>query len=141
MVAGELSKPKGVDFSLPDKDPVCGPIGCINGNRLYTILLDKNDNIITYSGLLEFPLEKPKKLVFENNSIRKEIFAKKEEIQQYMAERGKPNSGVIIIIKPSQNSNFKNLVDILDEMAIAKIDSYAIVDEYSSEETKLLASN
>ncbi|MNR56878.1 hypothetical protein D3C85_1775450 [compost metagenome] len=57
-----------------------------------------------------------------------------------MISVGKPKSGVIVIIKPSRKSNFKNLVDILDEMKIAKIDTYAIVDEYTLEESKLLAS-
>ena len=58
-----------------------------------------------------------------------------------MTAMGKPKSGVIVIIKPNKKCNYKNLVDILDEMKIAKIDTYAIVDEYTPEETKLLASN
>ena len=143
MVTIELSKPKGVDLGLPDKDPVCGGWhgGCIDGNRLYTILLDDEDKIITYSGLLSDPMDAPKKVNFEENGIRKEVFLKKKEIQEYMTAVGKPKSGVIVIIKPSKKCNYKNLVDILDEMAIAKISTYAIVDEFSPEETKLLASN
>ncbi|QOG00851.1 biopolymer transporter ExbD [Flavobacterium sp. MDT1-60] len=140
MVVGELAKPKVMDLSLPDNDcDDCLP-GCVDATRIYTILLDKNDKIITYSGLLEYPREKPKKLIFENNSIRKEIFKKNKQISEYMTSMGKPKNGVIIIIKPSPKSNFKNLVDILDEMKIAKIDTYAIVDEYTPEESKLLAS-
>jgi biopolymer transport protein ExbD len=139
MVTIELAKPRGFDLGLPDKDRICG--GCTRGNRLYTILLDENDKIITYSGILEFDLDTAKKVEFGKNDIRKEIFLKKKEVSEYMTSVGKPKSGVIVIIKPSQKSNFKNLVDILDEMKIAKIDTYAIVDEYSSEESKLLASN
>ncbi|MBF4467352.1 biopolymer transporter ExbD [Flavobacterium sp. LC2016-12] len=140
MVTIELAKPKAMDFALPDKDPDCGPAGCIDGNRLYTILLDDNDKIITYSGLLSYPIEKPKKVNFEEGGIRKEVFLKKKQIQEYMTSMGKPKSGVIVIIKPSKKCNYKNLVDILDEMKIAKIDTYAIVDEYTVEESKLLAS-
>ena len=33
-----------------------------------------------------------------------------------------------VIIKPSDEANWKNTVDILDEMAITKSDRYAIVD-------------
>ena len=39
-----------------------------------------------------------------------------------------------------EKSSFKNLVDILDEMAIAKIETYSIVNEFTPEEAKLLAS-
>ena len=60
---------------------------------------------------------------------------------EYSAQLGRPERGITVIIKPSKKSNFKNLVDILDEMAIAKIETYAIVNEFSPEETKLLASN
>lgn len=141
MVTIELSKPKGMELALPDKERSCGGEGgCIRGDRLYTILLDKNDKIITYSGILEFDLDTAKKFEFGKNGIRKEVYRKKKEVNDYMISVGKPKSGVIVIIKPGRKSNFKNLVDILDEMKIAKIDTYAIVDEYTAEETKLLAS-
>ncbi|PIF70251.1 biopolymer transporter ExbD [Flavobacterium sp. 2] len=141
MVVGELSKPKGANLDLPDNgNIVCGPIGHIKPNRLYTILLDENNRIITYSGILSFPIEIPKKFEFGKNGIREEVFLKKKQIQEYMVSVGKPKSGIIVVIKPSSKSNFQNLVDILDEMAIAKINTYSIVNEYTSEESKLLAS-
>jgi biopolymer transport protein ExbD len=46
---------------------------------------------------------------------------------------------LIVIIKPSKNSNYGNLVDILDEMKITGIKSYSILDEFTPEESKLLA--
>jgi biopolymer transport protein ExbD len=141
MVTIELAKPKGMELDLPDNDPVCGPIGCIDKNRLYTILLDDNNKIITYSGLLEYSAETPKEINYSQEGIRKELITKKASILEYSTNIGKPRNGPIVIIKPSQKSNFKNLVDILDEMKIAKIDTYAIVDEYTSEESKLLAVN
>ncbi|CAA9203469.1 hypothetical protein FLA105534_04658 [Flavobacterium bizetiae] len=140
MVTIELSKPKGIDLALPDKDPGCGPIACIDSNRLYTILLDKNDKMITYSGLLVGPLEKPKELNVQETSIRKEIYLKNKRIHEYCASIGKPKNGVIVIIKPSKNSNYGSLVNILNEMKIANIDTYSIVDEFTPEESNLLAS-
>jgi biopolymer transport protein ExbD len=139
MVTIELAKPKVLEYGMPDCDD-CGSVGCIKGNRLYTILLDDYDKIITYSGLLSYPLENPKKIKFGKNGIRKEIFLKKREVNEYMTSVGKPKSGVIIIIKPSKKSNYGNLVDILDEMKIANIASYSIQNEFTPEETKLLAS-
>ncbi|MDQ6530753.1 biopolymer transporter ExbD [Flavobacterium sp. LHD-85] len=142
MVVGELSKPKGKNLVLPDNDDItCGPTGHIKPNRLYTILLGDNNKIVTYSGILSYPLEIPKNFEFGKKGIREEVFLKKKQIKEYMISVGKPKSGIIVVIKPSSKSNFQNLVDILDEMKIAKIDTYSIVDEFSQEESKLLASN
>ncbi len=143
MVVGELSKPKIMDLNLPDNDWTCGgrSYGCGKGieERLITVMLDENDKIIMYSGLYDYPLIAPKKIEFGINGIRKELKQRQNRIYYYSASIGKPNRGAIVIIKPSEKSNFKNLVDILDEMAIAKIDTYTIVNEFSPEETKLLA--
>ncbi|GAA3755328.1 ExbD/TolR family protein [Flavobacterium ginsengiterrae] len=144
MVVGELSKPKIMDLSLPYNDPKwdnvthCG-IGV--DNRLITILLDGNNKVITYSGLLYYPIESPKKLNYGQNGIRKELEKKRKRILEYSASIGRYKNGPIVIIKPSKKSNFKNLIDILDEMAITRIDTYVIVPEFTPEETKLLALN
>ncbi|UUF13368.1 MULTISPECIES: ExbD/TolR family protein [Flavobacterium] len=140
MLVGELSKAKVMDLSLPDKEGGHGCPGCIRGNRLYTILLDQNDKIITYSGILEFDQNTVKKVEFGKDAIRKEVFQKKKEVSDYMISVGKPRNGVIVVIKPSPKSNFKNLVEILDEMRIANINTFSIVDEFTTEESNLLAS-
>lgn len=65
MVVGELSKPKIMALGLPEKytdENWNGVISCghINYHRVITILLDDNDKIVTYSGLLEYPDHSPK---------------------------------------------------------------------------------
>ncbi|MEZ0130437.1 biopolymer transporter ExbD, partial [Flavobacterium sp. LBUM151] len=64
---------------------------------------------------------------------------RKNSLLEY-ARKGAKNESLIVIIKPSKKSNYKNLVDILDEMAIAKIETYSIVPEFTPEESNLLAS-
>jgi len=143
MVATELAKPKTLSLSLPDKDPICdGVIRCGMGadHRLITVLLDKNNRMVIYNGLLGYTLGEPKEIKYGKNGIRKVLFKKNKEIHEYSTKFGRSDRGAIVIIKPSKKCNFKNLIDILDEMAIAKIDTYAIVNEFSPEETKLLAS-
>ena len=39
---------------------------------------------------------------------------------------------------PTKKSNYRNLVDILDEMAIVGVPTYAIVNEFTPEESKLI---
>lgn len=143
MVVGELSKPKIMDLSLPSPPSnewngvIC--YGSAN-ERTITVLLDENNKIITYSGLLYYPIESPKQLNYGKNGIRKELQTKRKKILEYSAAIGRYKNGPIVIIKPSKKSNFKNLVDILDEMAITGIDTYTIVPEFTPEESKLLAS-
>ncbi|MBO9584540.1 MAG: biopolymer transporter ExbD [Flavobacterium sp.] len=140
MIASELSLPKK-NLYLPEKYACIENIGCVKVGQLFTILLDKNGKVITYSGLLEFPMEKPKEFKFQENEIRQEVFRKKKEVRDYMISEGRPMSGVVVIIKPSKHSNYGSLVNIVDEMKIAKIENYSIVDDFTVEESKLLASN
>lgn len=62
-----------------------------------------------------------------NNEISEEDFNEKvKEIQNRVIKEDKIAPS--ILIKPSDLSNYRNMVDILDEMAIANIGSYAILD-------------
>ncbi|WP_316632534.1 biopolymer transporter ExbD [uncultured Flavobacterium sp.] len=142
MVTIELSKPRAVDLSLPHNDDItCGwRGGCGGENRSVTILLGENNKLVSYAGLLQVPIDAPKETIYGKNGIRKELYTKNKKVLEYSAALGKPGRGVTVIIKPSKKCNYKNLVDILDEMKIAKIDTYAIVNEFTPEESKLLAS-
>jgi biopolymer transport protein ExbD len=141
MVTIELSKPKAVDLSLPDYDAYMyrSNGGCGGENRVVTILVGENNKLVSYTGLFQVPIVPPKETVYGKNGIRKELFAGNKTMLEYSAAVGKPGRGIIVIIKPSKKSSFKNLVDILDEMAIANIDTYAIVNDFTPEESQLLA--
>ncbi|RKR05252.1 biopolymer transport protein ExbD/TolR [Flavobacterium sp. 90] len=144
MVTIELAKPKAIDLSLPaknfDEEWSCVITCGADVNRIITVLLDDNDKIVTYSGLLYAPIANPKEFNYGKNGIRQELFKRRKNILEYSTAMGKPRNGPIVIIKPSKKSNFKNLVDILDEMAIAKIETYTIVNDFTPEESNLLAS-
>jgi biopolymer transport protein ExbD len=142
MLVGELSKPKVMEYNLPNyDDDEWRFTGCVlhDERRTLTLLLDDDNQIITYSGLLFFPIEGPKKIQYGKSGIRKKLLERNKKVLEYSAQRGKPGRGITVIIKPSKNSNYGNLVDILDEMKITGINSYSIVDYYTPEETNLLA--
>jgi len=142
MVVGELSKPKVIDYSFYNEG--CGPIVECNKpdeNMIMTILLDDNNKIITYSGLLYTPIEAPKQIKFDKNGIRQELIRRNKNVLEYSSNLGRPGKGVQVVIKPSKKSNYGNLVDILNEMKITGINSYSVVDYYTPEESMLLASN
>lgn len=142
MLVGELSKPKVMEYyNAEDRRGCCEcPPPHHGENRSITIVLGENDKLVYYMGILSSSIVSPKKIKYGKDGIRQELLKRNKSMLEYSAALGKPGKGITVIIKPSKKSNFKNLVEILDEMAIAKIDTYAIVNEFTPEETKLLAS-
>lgn len=141
MLTTTLSKPQSMSLGLPEKDPKNPPPPVLTDeNRTMTIMLADNDKIVRYVGLLATPVAggAPKEFSYGKEGIRKEILSRKKLVLEYSTAKGKPKNGIIVIIKPTKKSNYRNLVDILDEMAIAGVETYAIVPEFSPEETKLL---
>jgi biopolymer transport protein ExbD len=141
MISSELRRPQAMGLSL-SSEKSCGEYqGCNMEDRTYTILLGDDDKIVSYRGLLIAPLSNPYEFKYGRNGIRKELLKQNNKMKDYSAHIGKPNRGIIVIIKPSKKSNFKNLVDILDEMEIVGIPTYTIINEFTPEEAKLLKGN
>ena len=143
MLTTTLSKPQSMDLTLPDKEDKTEPTNNIkvDENRTVTLLLGENGKLVRYMGMLEKPLVAPKDFSYGKDGIRKDLLSRMEQVKQYSTAKGKPKDGMIVIIKPSKKSTYRNLVDVLDEMAIVgvnKTGSYAIVNEFTPEEVKLL---
>ncbi len=136
MLTTSLSKPQSMDLGLPDPNEK-GDDTKVDENRTMTILMGDNNKLVRYVGLLSAPVKggAPKDFAYGKDGIRKELLARKELVLEYT---GKKDKGMIVIIKPSKKSNYRNLVDILDEMAIVDVPTYAIVNDYSPEEKKLI---
>ncbi|OXB25537.1 biopolymer transporter ExbD [Flavobacterium tructae] len=142
MVTIELAKPKVIVYDTGADRGCCDcPPRHYGENRSMTIMLGKNNKIITYTGLPYIPIDAPKATKYGKNGIRKVLFERNKKVLEYSAALGKPGRGITVIIKPSENSNYGNLIDILDEMELAKIETYVIIPEFTPEETKLLAAN
>ena len=79
-----------------------------------TILMGKSDVVYYYFG------SDPSKLQTTNyKDLRKVILDKK---------RATPVDDYFITIKPDKDANYKNVVDVLDEMTINDIKRYAMID-------------
>ncbi|AOW08312.1 ExbD/TolR family protein [Flavobacterium gilvum] len=141
MLTTTLSKPQSMDLTLPDKedDNKDNKDVKVDENRTMTILLGENGKLVRYVGVLgPTVIEAPKDFTYGKDGIRKELIARKEKVKQYSISQGKPKNGMIVIIKPSNKSTYRNLVDVLDEMAIVGVDTYAIVNDFLPEEKVLL---
>jgi biopolymer transport protein ExbD len=137
MLTTSLSKPQSMDLGLPDKDEKVDLDIKVDQVRTMTIILGKDNKIKWYHGLLEAPEPngKPTDATYGKNGIRQEIL---KRVKSIPVATGDPKKGMIVIIKPTAKSNYRNLVDILDEMAIADVPTYAIVNDITPEELKLV---
>ncbi len=138
MLTTSLSKPQSMDLGLPDKnpDPIENKIVKTDQRRTVTVILGANDKIKWFHGLLDAPEKDgaPATIGYGSDGIRKELLKRVKSIPEVV---GDPKKGLIVIIKPTKKSTYKNLVDILDEMAICKVPTYAIVNDFSPAENKL----
>jgi biopolymer transport protein ExbD len=121
MLTTTLAKPQAMDIAMPDKDEKQDEKMEVADNRTMTILLGTNNKLEWYMGTVDNP-STPTVVDYGKNGIRKAILTKVKDVK---ASTGKD---LLILIKPSDKSNYKNLVDILDEMKITNVQSYAIVD-------------
>jgi len=138
MLTTSLSKPQSMPLGLPAKDDTLTKIKPLKTDqrRTLTIILGAKDQVKWYHGLLDAPEVggAPTTTDYTKDGIRKELLKRVQSIPEVMGDKDK---GMIVIIKPTKKSTYKNLVDILDEMAICKVPTYAIVNEFSPEENKL----
>lgn len=130
MLTTSLSKPQSMDLGMPEKDSKIPPI-LIADARTLTILVGENNTLKTYMGQFTSPIEPPTSTTYGKDGIRKKIL---EKVASVPITMGDPKKGLIVIIKATKKSTYKNLVDILDEMAISKVPVYAIVDIEKAED-------
>ena len=126
MLTTSLSKPHAMDVNMPDKNKENKEDMLeLADNRTMTILLGSDNKIEYYMGLLDNPLGGPTVTTYGKDGIRPVILEQLKKVPQLT---GDPEKGLIIVIRPSDKSNYRNLVDILDEMKIVDAKQYMIGD-------------
>ncbi|RQP08967.1 MAG: biopolymer transporter ExbD [Chryseobacterium sp.] len=122
MFTTTFSKPNVVDLKLPAKpkdNEVVKDAEIDNTNSL-TLILGK-DNRIFWHQLDRASLNSPDKLnetTYDRDGIEKIIDDAKR--------RAKNRDNFTVIIKPTEDSNYRNFVDVLDEMSITKTERYGV---------------
>ena len=114
MLTTTLSKPQSMNLGLPDKDdPKDQPKPIkVDENRTVTILLGKDNKLVRYVGLLATPVAggAPKDFTYGKEGIRAELISRKAKVLAYSTANGKPQNGMIVIIKPGKKSDRKSVV-------------------------------
>lgn len=129
MLTTTLSKPQSMPLTMPDKTPEEIPDPTkIPEQRMMTVLIGKENKIMWYMGRFEAPVMPPTEAAFGKDGIRKDLLKNVQYGKKVAASEGKPDQGLIVNIKASDKASYKNLIDILDEMAITHPQLYAIGD-------------
>ena len=115
MLTKELSKPNAMSLGLPDNRITCGSFGCSGGTemRTLTVLLDDNDKMVVYCGLLAYPLESPKEVKYGQDGIRKELFNKKKQFLNNLQNTEGPTEGLLLSLNQAKNATIKTWLTFL----------------------------
>lgn len=147
MLTTTMSKPKTMEIIMPDKTPEKIEAKVIAKNTI-TLLLDKDNSIYWYRAELndDKPLKDLKKVDYSRTGIRKTLLDLRKEIGAEVRKekdgvknkKGETDWAIVVVIKPTDRSKYRNMVDILDEMNICDIQKYAIVDMSEADKSYLL---
>ncbi|MDR1715136.1 MAG: biopolymer transporter ExbD [Prevotella sp.] len=144
MFCTTLSIPQVMDIALP------APEGGIKipGSKSVTVILGEQDKIYYYAdvanyddytslketdymGLRQMLLERNSFVASKIQDLKKKYYRKEineNQLKSLISEAKKSDDGLNVVIKATKDSNYKNLVDVLDEMQICGVDKYSIVD-------------
>lgn len=112
-----MSQPTAMKLYLPKDADKPEDQNKAKESGVITILLGKDDNVFYYEGQLDNSASNFKSTTFKE--IRNVILDKKART---------PEKDLVVVLKPSEECTYRNVVDILDEMAINVCKRYALVD-------------
>ena len=155
MLTTAFSKPKVMVITMPEKKTEKEPEVKIAAWRTLNILLTGDDIVYYYAGEAnprKPPLPALTKSDFSKDGIRKVLLEKNKDLFRQITEyrdkrvsgkllvadttaesaikrmKKEDMKGPIVLIKADEKAKYKDVVNIIDEMAICNIASYAVVD-------------
>jgi biopolymer transport protein ExbD len=152
MLTTTFNKPQTMEVNMPVPNENPDEQMKVQADRTTTILVGKNNRLFYYDGVFD-PVDASKiiKTNYSKDGIRKllidknqTVYTKISELEQQVKEgklkeeefkkkvveikKDRNNRGLIVIIKPEDDSSYENVVNILDEMSITNVASFALVD-------------
>lgn len=123
MFTSSFSKPNVMDLGLPGKDPNPQPINdrVIDQRNQITFIIGENNRIFYHQSNKEDLTEAGLKETDYNGVNVAKIISK-------AYEKAPKKEIFTIIVKPTDESNYKNFVDMMDNISIAKKERYGISD-------------
>jgi biopolymer transport protein ExbD len=125
ILTTKLLQPHVMKLDVPEDDPLTKAPE-VNIERVLTLILGSNNKIYWFTAdnapqTTDFSAKGVRKVLFENNGRIKNM---------------------VILIKPSKESVYQNVIDILDEMTITEMKHYFLINTSNEDDAlvrKLLA--
>ena len=166
-----FNKPQAMEINMPIKDDKLQEKdkNKVPANHTLNILLTDNNVVYWYFGVADPAKALPtltktnyskdgiRKILIEENNKRHNAFTQietwkkdasegkmeEEELKEKIKVFRETNkmSSLIVLLKPDKESNYKNIVDALDEMAICNIGSYALLESNDLENQMIANAN
>ncbi len=119
MLTTTFAKPQNLELTMPAKSPGTNAVA---QSKAMSILLGPGHRVYYYFGLNapQDPSVAPPELkttTFAPNGIR-----------QVLLTRLRQQPGLVVLIKPTAESKYQDMIDILDEMSITNQRKYALVN-------------
>lgn len=128
MLTTTLMENNAMILHMPIATPDPAPV---NPDRLITILVGSNNTVWYYNGS---ELKDAEKTNYTNSGLRAVLYENKQRVfTRFGAEKG-----LICLIKLSDEANYQNMIDVLDEMEICDVATYAIQNITPAEKELLL---
>ena len=161
MLCTSLSKPQTMEIVMPSNDKKIQKEDQseVKASQAITLVLAGGDSVFYYQGIPDYTNYKSLKLTsYDANGLRAFLLSKNSEASLKVQELKKQKldqkisqdeyskqvsvikSGKntpTVIIKADDRSNYKNLVDALDEMQICNVGKY-VIDKWTNGETFLI---
>ncbi len=120
-----ISQPKAMKLVMPDDNDTTNHSLAADSKTL-NLILGANDKVYAYNGL---DIKNIKDLGSDSKSMRAAIIQKKNEVRN---KYGK-NDEMIVLIKPTDQSTYSDVVNTLDEMLICDVKTYVLMDAEKNE--------
>ena len=129
ILATTLSKPSSMTLNVPDKTKDV-KTSDLKASKVMTLFLGKDNkaHYIVGKAASEITTDADVKTVSYGYDLRKAIQASQQLV----------GKDFVVVIKPTKESTYRNMVDVLDEMAITHQKTYALVDVVTPDEKEML---
>lgn len=123
-----MSQPTAFKLNLPKEADKPQDDTKIKNSGALTILMGKDDNVFYYEGILD-----PAGKNFQSSTLKtiRDVIINKK--------RSTSDKDFFVVIKPNDECTYKDVINILDEMAINVVKRYALVDISDGENQLILA--
>jgi biopolymer transport protein ExbD len=152
MLTTAFNKPKVMEVIMPDKPKENEKPPELDKDRALNIILVQNDKVLWYIGIADpsktqlaeadFSKEGIRKVLLERNKqlftnitkmnrdlVEGKLKLPKDSVEGRIRRFYKADKyGPIVLIKAADGVKYRNIVDIIDEMAITNIARYSLVD-------------